>query len=48
MGVGTLEDSYRHVKFISTFSFIDSESVNADDITEAWQELLDDSALPDV
>lgn len=48
MGAGTVQDDYTNAKFIDTFSFIDDESINADDFTEGWTELLNDNSVPEI
>lgn len=47
-GLGTVRDQYNNAKFLDTFTFIDDESVNADDFSEAWLELLNDGTQPEL
>lgn len=45
---GTMQDDYKSVKFINTLNFIDDESVDQDEFTQAWDDLLNDTRYPEL
>ena len=42
------EDAYPDAKFLSVMTFLSDDSVDADEISEAWEELLEDSKFPEL
>ena len=41
-------DTYGDAKFLSTMTFLDDDSVDADEVTAAWEELLEDTEHPEL
>lgn len=41
-------DTYNNAKFISTMTFMDDDSIDADEVSAAWEELLEDTDHPEL
>lgn len=41
-------DTYGNAKFLSTMTFMDEDSIDADEMSTAWEELLEDAAHPEI
>lgn len=41
-------DTYDNAKFISTMTFMDDDSIDADEVSAAWEELLEDTDHPEL
>lgn len=41
-------DTYPEAKFLSSMTFLSDDSVDADEVAEAWEELLEDSRFPEL
>lgn len=41
-------DTYNNAKFISTMTFMDDDSIDADEVSAAWEELLEDTEHPEL
>ena len=41
-------DTYDDAKFLSTMTFMDDDSIDADEVTAAWEELLEDTDHPEL
>lgn len=48
VAAGTMEDTYAHAKFVKPLSFMNDESVSADELSQAWDDLLRDTAHPEL
>lgn len=46
--IGTSPDTFMDAKFIQTLGFVTDESFNADDFSQAWDDLLQDSKYPEL
>ena len=46
--IGTSPDTFMDAKFIQTLGFVTDESFNADDLSQAWDDLLQDSKYPEL
>lgn len=46
--IGTRPDTFMDAKFIQTLGFVTDESFNADDLSQAWDDLLQDSKYPEL
>lgn len=46
--IGTSPDTFMDAKFIQTLGFVTDESFNADDLSQAWDDLLRDSKYPEL
>lgn len=46
--IGTSPDAFMDAKFIQTLGFVTDESFNADDLSQAWDDLLQDSKYPEL
>ena len=42
------QDTYHDAKFLSTMTFMDDDSIDVDEMTAAWEELLEDSEHPEL
>lgn len=42
------KDTYDNVKFLSTMTFMDDDSIDADEMSESWEELLEDTDHPEL
>lgn len=42
------KDTYNNVKFLSTMTFMDNDSIDADEMSESWEELLEDTDHPEL
>lgn len=42
------QDTYPDAKFLNTMTFLDDDSVDADEVTAAWEELLEDNEHPEL
>lgn len=45
---GTMIDDYKSVKFITTLNFLDDESIDQDEFTQSWEDLLNDTRYPEL
>ena len=43
-----VQDTYPDAKFLSTMTFMDDDSIDVDEMTAAWEELLEDSEHPEL
>ena len=43
-----VEETYPDAKFVSSMTFMSDDSVDADEVSEAWEELLEDSRFPEL
>lgn len=46
--IGTRPDTFMDAKFIQTLGFVTDESFNADDLSQAWDDLLQDCKYPEL
>lgn len=46
--IGTSPDTFMDAKFVQTLGFVTDESFNADDLSQAWDDLLQDSKYPEL
>lgn len=46
--IGTSPDTFMDAKFIQTLGFVIDESFNADDLSQAWDDLLQDCKYPEL
>jgi hypothetical protein len=46
--VKALKETYPDAKFISTMTFMSDDSIDADEVSEAWEELLEDTRYPEL
>ena len=46
--IGTSPDTFMDAKFIQTLGFVTDELFNADDLSQAWDDLLQDSKYPEL
>lgn len=46
--IGTSPDTFMDAKFIQTLGFVTDESFNADDLSQAWDDLLQDCKYPEL
>jgi len=46
--IGTSPDTFMDAKFIQTLGFVTDETFNADDLSQAWDDLLRDSKYPEL
>ena len=46
--IKALQDTYPDAKFIETMTFMNDDSIDADEVSEAWEELLEDKRFPEL
>ena len=42
------DETYPDAKFVSSMTFMSDDSIDADEVSEAWEELLEDSRFPEL